>query len=809
MNKSNKYQVGGKTPFIQYLESPEGKATYEAWYAKQLKANPHMLPMSDDESKRQFYGSEEGYNSFSKYTTNTNTENSSAASPTFEYTPEEEAQIQANNKAGLYDKTAETILDLYQKNKRTTFSPITQSGENELQFNAYTPNGNFDFSDGFKIFNTAAQTVTGFANFINDQKQRKQENEQYIKALQPRANYNINEQGINNIPIYKGGGTAKQNPPKVYTDPVLYNKAAQSYNDSLAAYNHGIEVNNIIRKTNTVDNGDGKPLRVKGSKGRVETRGSADKFFGRSQEDWLSNLFGTVPSYYNNGTGKEMIPESITRYPAEDWYNIGSGWAINYKQPTQPIRYQENPSEKTTYSNKPSTYVPKTSTIKKSITPSQISKRMESLKSQNVKVNNSEINMKGQTINLPKMELPQQHGKPIYGPGSTIIGYVDENRNFKKAYSFTGSEDNEHNLQDKYLLEDEDALRQYVRSKESYSFQEGGDTYSPFGRNKINFSELEKCEVYEDTNGEIQKIPIYKGGGTTKQNPPKVYTDPALYNKAAQNYNDSLALYNYTKLQKKVEPKSKLDFLLSPIAELKIKDEGMAEQKGTFESIIKRNKSVNGNIREDGTRYGNSRLWSLGQNDTEHQILYEEANKIIKNSNGRIQYSNSAGSPDLVHPYIHNNAMWRGYGNNNDYSNTYPKQPVKYQPQRTVNTYPKQPVKYQPQRTVNTTNNTPQTFKQINKNTLQIIPNTSQLPKNTHPTTRMQTLHPVNIGADNPQVVMKGQSINLPEPILPQQHGKPIYGPGSTIIGYVDNNRKFKKANFTGSEGNEHNLQDK
>jgi len=73
MNKSNKYQVGGKTPFIQYLESPEGKATYEAWYAKQLKANPHMLPMSDDESKRQFYGSEEGYNSFSKYTTNTNT----------------------------------------------------------------------------------------------------------------------------------------------------------------------------------------------------------------------------------------------------------------------------------------------------------------------------------------------------------------------------------------------------------------------------------------------------------------------------------------------------------------------------------------------------------------------------------------------------------------------------------------------------------------------------------------------------------------------------------------------------------------
>ena len=413
--------------------------------------------------------------------------NSSAASPTFEYTPEEEAQIQANNKAGLYDKTAETILDLYQKNKRTTFSPITQSGENELQFNAYTPNGNFDFSDGFKIFNTAAQTVTGFANFINDQKQRKQENEQYIKALQPRANYNINEQGINNIPIYKGGGT-------------------------------------------------------------------------------------------------------------------------------------------------------------------------------------------------------------------------------------------------------------------------------------------------------------------TKQNPPKVYTDPALYNKAAQNYNDSLALYNYTKLQKKVEPKSKLDFLLSPIAELKIKDEGMAEQKGTFESIIKRNKSVNGNIREDGTRYGNSRLWSLGQNDTEHQILYEEANKIIKNSNGRIQYSNSAGSPDLVHPYIHNSAMWRGYGNNNDYSNTYPKQPVKYQPQRTVNT----------------TNNTPQTFKQINKNTLQIIPNTSQLPKNTHPTTRMQTLHPVNIGADNPQVVMKGQSINLPEPILPQQHGKPIYGPGSTIIGYSGNDMQFKPAyQYTGAPNNVHNLQDK
>jgi len=317
------------------------------------------------------------------------------------------------------------------------------------------------------------------------------------------------------------------------------------------------------------------------------------------------------------------------------------------------------------------------------------------------------------------------------------------------------------------------------------------------GRFNLTGSKKNKTEFNRSNNmstsGYINKLLRFKGGGSV-QNSPKVYTNATEYNKAAQNYNDSLALYNYTKLQKKVEPKSKLDFLLSPIAELKIKDEGMAEQKGTFESIIKRNKSVNGNIREDGTRYGNSRLWSLGQNDTEHQILYEEANKIIKNSNGRIQYSNSAGSPDLVHPYIHNSAMWRGYGNNNDYSNTYPKQPVKYQPQRTVNT----------------TNNTPRTFKQINKNTLQIIPNTSQLPKNTHPTTRMQTLHPVNIGADNPQVVMKGQSINLPEPILPQQHGKPIYGPGSTIIGYSGNDMQFKPAyQYTGAPNNVHNLQDK
>ena len=46
-------------------------------------------------------------------------------------------------------------------------------------------------------------------------------------------------------------------------------------------------------------------------------------------------------------------------------------------------------------------------------------------------------------------------------------------------------------------------------------------------------------------------IPMFGPGG---QNPPKVYTDPIAYNKAAQNYNDSLALYNYS-LQKDLEAK--------------------------------------------------------------------------------------------------------------------------------------------------------------------------------------------------------------------------------------------------------------
>ncbi len=38
---------------------------------------------------------------------------------------------------------------------------------------------------------------------------------------------------------------------------------------------------------------------------------------------------------------------------------------------------------------------------------------------------NSNINIQGQPIPFPEMNLPQQKGTPVYGPGNTIVSYSD------------------------------------------------------------------------------------------------------------------------------------------------------------------------------------------------------------------------------------------------------------------------------------------------------------------------------------------------------------------------------------------------
>lgn len=81
--------------------------------------------------------------------------------------------------------------------------------QDHLDFTRET--GNADFNPYFKAFNAAAFMTTDLANQLNEVKNRRWEIEQMKQAMQPRAAFNQNEGGVNNLPVYfqVGGATYK------------------------------------------------------------------------------------------------------------------------------------------------------------------------------------------------------------------------------------------------------------------------------------------------------------------------------------------------------------------------------------------------------------------------------------------------------------------------------------------------------------------------------------------------------------------------------------------------------------------------
>jgi hypothetical protein len=107
---------------------------------------------------------------------------------------------------------------------------------------------------------------------------------------------------------------------------------------------------------------------------------------------------------------------------------------------------------------------------------------------------------------------PQQGNKPFYGPGNTLIGSTDDNRQFYPG-KYTGAPNNQSNLQDKELLANSEKLKQYVQSKDNYKFELGGVNIHPAMRTNFKQGGLVK---YQD-NGEV------------KQKPFKAYIDRNMY----------------------------------------------------------------------------------------------------------------------------------------------------------------------------------------------------------------------------------------------------------------------------------------
>ena len=86
---------------------------------------------------------------------------------------------------------------------------------------------------------------------------------------------------------------------------------------------------------------------------------------------------------------------------------------------------------------------------------------------------NPKIIPHGELMPVPQMQLPQQGTIPFYGPGNTIIGYTDDDRQFYPL-QYSGAKNNQLNLLDKELLDNPEMLQKFVQSKDNYKFAEGG-----------------------------------------------------------------------------------------------------------------------------------------------------------------------------------------------------------------------------------------------------------------------------------------------------------------------------------------------
>jgi hypothetical protein len=95
-------------------------------------------------------------------------------------------------------------------------------------------------------------------------------------------------------------------------------------------------------------------------------------------------------------------------------------------------------------------------------------------------LDNPKVIPHGELLPITPMQLPQQGTIPFYGPGNTIIGYTDDNRQFYPANQYTGASNNQLNLQDKELLDNPEMLQKYVQSKDNYKFKNGGEMRAKF-----------------------------------------------------------------------------------------------------------------------------------------------------------------------------------------------------------------------------------------------------------------------------------------------------------------------------------------
>jgi hypothetical protein len=231
--------------------------------------------------------------------------------------------------------------------------------------------------------------------------------------------------------MMRSGGS--KNPTKYVTNP--NSRSLKMYNDSLYNYNNAARIkNDYIRGWNNM---------------QVIPTMSQDDFESNAQ-----NIFNNI-SRVNNGTPAGLI-FSDNDLPNANPYFINDRYGrsrsteniapdFNFVEPVQPIELKK------------------------------VSPKMQYLHPQYMQPSNN-ISIQGQPMQIQPMTLPQQKGRPVYGPGTTIIGYSNDNMKFSPAYQYTGAPNNEFNLQDKELLNNPELLKQYIYNQDSgYHYKGGGE----------------------------------------------------------------------------------------------------------------------------------------------------------------------------------------------------------------------------------------------------------------------------------------------------------------------------------------------
>lgn len=312
----------------------------------------------------------------------------------------------------------------------------------------------------------------------------------HSKLMQPGRNYTFPGQYVTEYPIMQKGGT-KQNPPKVYTDKKKFEQAQRMYNDSLNLYKGMLMQDKLMGDNKKY----GKPLLPKSNwtvenlkearkrkiiKG-LEKYGPIADDFQNEEEMFADNYFATTNDrklikYYKSlgFTDANIMYHSSAdlvhpKIKAIGTYFDGYAQSPIYKKPVQPVVYQSNTSTLDEYSP---IYVTNPTDQKPKILNHPIQK-MNRLPMLPYLTEDSDVTINSGQFNVPAPVVQQPKGKPVYGPGNTIIGY-NNNMHFTPAPQYTGAPNNASNLQDKALLENPNALRQYVSRLDNYRFDKGG-----------------------------------------------------------------------------------------------------------------------------------------------------------------------------------------------------------------------------------------------------------------------------------------------------------------------------------------------